>query len=76
MKFFCLRIFPIIIDSLKFHSIIDRLHVNERFSIILDHRNNTNTQYQINEDLHNTQYPINVDCHNTQYPINEDRHNT
>ena len=27
--------------SLKFHSIIDRLHVNERFSIIIDHRNNT-----------------------------------
>ena len=26
----------------KFQQIDDRLHVNERFSIIIDHRNNTN----------------------------------
>ena len=27
----------------KFHPVIDWLHVNERFSIIIDHRNNTSS---------------------------------
>ena len=35
-------------DSLKFHSIIDQLHLNERFSIIIDHRNNTT--FQVNQN--------------------------
>ena len=30
--------------SPKFHLIINRLHVNERFSIKIDHRNNTTDQ--------------------------------
>ena len=34
----------------KFQPIDDRLHVNERFSIIIDHRNNT-TRYRLLENF-------------------------
>ena len=43
MNFFCLRIFPIKIDSQNFNR-FDRLHVNEQFSIIIDHWNNTTSK--------------------------------
>ena len=41
MKFFLLEDFSDYNQFPKFPQIDDRLHVNERFSIIIDHRNNT-----------------------------------
>ena len=41
-EFLLLEDFPDYNRFPKFQPIDDRLHVNERFSIIIDHRNNTN----------------------------------